>query len=235
MAADRRLAAHAAWWKSFWATSSVTMPDGRLQRHYDLVKYFYGAASRVGAPPMPLQGVWTADNGKLPPWKGDYHNDLNTQTTYIAYQAAGLFEAGESFLRYMSGLLPEFRAFATSFYGVDGAVVRFNTFEQPGRWVLRILQENRAAGFAAMGAIGEFTPLGQFGDPPCVDVESDDGRTGAGKGGGDGQSDIAEPDYGDTPLHLDRSIPLAGQASMPARRSSFLYDANSLREGDLGV
>ena len=101
----------------------MTIPDGRLQQHYELVKYFYGAASRVGAPPMPLQGVWTADNGNLPPWKGDYHNDLNTQTTYIAYQAAGLFEAGESFLRYMSGLLPEFRAFATSFYGVDGAVV----------------------------------------------------------------------------------------------------------------
>ena len=33
------------------------------------------------APPMPLQGVWTADAGSLPPWKGDYHNDLNTQMT----------------------------------------------------------------------------------------------------------------------------------------------------------
>jgi alpha-L-fucosidase 2 len=31
---------------------------------------------------MPLQGVWTADAGGLPPWKGDYHNDLNTQMTY---------------------------------------------------------------------------------------------------------------------------------------------------------
>ncbi len=36
-----------------------------------------------------------------------------------------------------------------AFAGVDGAVVRFNTFEQPGRWVLRILQENRAPGFVA--------------------------------------------------------------------------------------
>ena len=120
---DRRFDAHTAWWNRFWATSSVSIPDERLQRHYDLVKYFYGAASRVGAPPMPLQGVWTADNGNLPPWKGDYHNDLNTQTTYIAYQTAGLFDAGESFLKYMAGLLPEFRRFAKSFYGIDGAVV----------------------------------------------------------------------------------------------------------------
>jgi len=33
------------------------------------------------------------------------------------------------------------------FVGVDGAVVRFNTFERPGRWIVRILQENRTAGF----------------------------------------------------------------------------------------
>ena len=29
-----------------------------------------------------------------------------------------------------------------AFAGVDGAVVRFNTIERPGRWALRILQEN---------------------------------------------------------------------------------------------
>jgi hypothetical protein len=33
------------------------------------------------------------------------------------------------------------------FVGVDGATVRFNTIELPGRWALRILQENRAADF----------------------------------------------------------------------------------------
>ncbi len=36
-----------------------------------------------------------------------------------------------------------------AFVGVDGAVVRFNTLERPGRWALRILQENRAADFVA--------------------------------------------------------------------------------------
>jgi hypothetical protein len=34
-----------------------------------------------------------------------------------------------------------------AFVGVDGAVVRFNTMYRPGRWALRILQENRAEGF----------------------------------------------------------------------------------------
>jgi hypothetical protein len=42
------------------------------------------------------------------------------------------------------------------FVGVDGAVVRFNTFERPGRWVLRILQETREPGFVPCRN-GEFT------------------------------------------------------------------------------
>ena len=31
--------------------------------------------------------------------------------------------------------------------GVDGAVVRFNTIHNPGRWAIRILQETTAPGF----------------------------------------------------------------------------------------
>lgn len=36
-----------------------------------------------------------------------------------------------------------------AFAGAVGGVVRFNTIERPGRWALRILQENKAPGFAA--------------------------------------------------------------------------------------
>ena len=120
---DAMFKAHAAWWSKFWAQSRVCVPDVDIQRHYDLVQYFYGAASRRGAPPIPLQGVWTADAGSLPPWKGDYHNDLNTQMTYIAYQTAGHFDEGASFLDLMWDLLPKFRTFAREFYGTPGAAV----------------------------------------------------------------------------------------------------------------
>jgi len=120
---DLQSAAHKKWWSKFWVTSDVKIPDQRLQQHYNLAKYFYGSASRIGAPPMPLQGVWTADEGNLPPWKGDYHNDLNTQTTYIAYQTAGLFDCGLAFLDYNWKLLSQYRKFAKSFFNVGGAVV----------------------------------------------------------------------------------------------------------------
>ena len=117
------LARHLDWWARFWAISSIQIPDARLQRHYDLVKYLYGAASRPDAPPIPLQGVWTADEGNLPPWKGDYHHDLNTQMTYLAYPEAGLFDQGASFLNQLWRLLPRFREFGRSFYGVSEALV----------------------------------------------------------------------------------------------------------------
>jgi len=117
---ENTLAAHATWWREFWAQSSVEIPEPHIQRYYRFARYLYGSGSRSGAPPMPLQGVWTADNGGLPPWKGDYHNDLNTQMTYIAYQEAGNFEAGASYLDFLWKLAPTFRQFARDFYGTGG-------------------------------------------------------------------------------------------------------------------
>ncbi|MBC8873934.1 MAG: glycoside hydrolase N-terminal domain-containing protein [Planctomycetes bacterium] len=120
---DKLLESHRAWWDDFWSTSSVDVPNERIQRHYNLMKYFYGAASRPNSPPMPLQGVWTRDDGGLPPWKGDYHHDLNTQMTYFAYPTAGLFDSGLSFINLNWKLLPTYRRFAKEFYGVEGAAV----------------------------------------------------------------------------------------------------------------
>ena len=111
---------HVAWWTAFWAQSSLSLPDPLIQRYYVLCRYYYGAASRRGAPPMPLQGVWTADSGSLPPWKGDYHNDLNTQMTYIAYHQAGHFEEGASYLDFLWQRRAVFEQFARNFYGTPG-------------------------------------------------------------------------------------------------------------------
>lgn len=111
--------AHQAYWRRFWRTSSVTLPDPALTRHYQVVNYFLGSLSRRGAPPMALQGVWTADEGTLPPWKGDYHHDLNTEMCYCSYLTAGHGDAGRVFLDYLWGLMPKWREFARTFYGVE--------------------------------------------------------------------------------------------------------------------
>lgn len=126
-ALDRGYAAmfreHRRWWKKFWSRSQVGLPDLAVERYCNLVQYFYGSASRRGAPPIPLQGVWTADEDLIPPWRGDYHNDLNTQLTYWAYQAANRLESGLSFIDFIWGLLPAARDFARKFYGSPGAAL----------------------------------------------------------------------------------------------------------------
>ena len=80
--ADTSFARHCLWWKNFWNKSSVSIPDKQLEKQYYLELYKLGCVARKGAPAITLQAIWTADNGNLPPWKGDFHNDLNTQLSY---------------------------------------------------------------------------------------------------------------------------------------------------------
>ena len=120
---DPALKDHVKWWSDFWSKSSVSIPDPKIQQHYNLVQYYYGAASKSGAPPMPLQGVWTADEGNLPPWHGDYHHDLNTQLTYWAYLTSNRLDQGLSFLDFMWKLKPVHEEFARNFFGTGGTVV----------------------------------------------------------------------------------------------------------------
>lgn len=75
-------ASHLSFWNNYWAQSSISIPDKVLAKQYSNEMYKFGSAAREYSYPIPLQSVWTADNGKLPPWKGDYHHDLNTQLSY---------------------------------------------------------------------------------------------------------------------------------------------------------
>ncbi len=74
--------AHLAWWQDYWAKSSIKLPDPLLEKQYYLEMYKFACVARAHTPPISLQAIWTADNGNLPPWKGDYHHDLNTQLSY---------------------------------------------------------------------------------------------------------------------------------------------------------
>ncbi len=114
---------HLAWWKQFWSKSSVTLPDAAVQQQYDLTNYFLGSASRRGAPPIPLQGVWTADSGELPPWRGEYANNINTQMSYWAYLGAGHFDEGAALTDFLWDLAPRHRAYAEQFCGTPGLFV----------------------------------------------------------------------------------------------------------------
>lgn len=112
---------HLEWWKEYWNKSSIHIDNELLERGWYFHNYLLGAGSRKGNYPMPLQGLWTADDGvHLPPWKGDYHHDLNTELMYSSYLKANRLEQGENFLDYLFSLKDRGEEFARKFYGVDG-------------------------------------------------------------------------------------------------------------------
>lgn len=123
------------WWRKFHAESSVSLPDRQLQRLYDFAMYLYGSGSRNGFAPIALQGLWTADNGDLPPWHGDYHHDLNSQMTYWASPVAGHFDSHDAFGAYMTALVPAFRAFAKRFFALDRGMVVPGAMGYDGSWI----------------------------------------------------------------------------------------------------
>ncbi|EKC68330.1 Alpha-L-fucosidase, partial [human gut metagenome] len=120
MGADKLLQQHKRWWQQYWGKSSLQLPDETLEQLWYRANYFLAAGSEPGNAPMPLQGVWCADDDQLPPWKGDYHNDLNTQFTYCHYLTANHPEQGKVFLDYLWSLRPQAAKFARAFYGTAG-------------------------------------------------------------------------------------------------------------------
>ncbi|MBR4960523.1 MAG: glycoside hydrolase N-terminal domain-containing protein [Clostridia bacterium] len=114
---------HTAWWEAYWAKSEINTGDPMLEQVYYRSQYLFASCSRKGFYPMPLQGVWTADSDSLPPWKGDYHHDTNTQLSYQAYLKANRLPEGEVFLDYLWNLREAFTAYAKNFFGVDGLLI----------------------------------------------------------------------------------------------------------------
>lgn len=114
---------HIQWWKNFWAQSSVTVPDEQLMKQYYLEMYKLGCVSRKGAPAVTLQAIWTADNGSLPPWKGDFHHDLNTQLSYWPCYTGNHLQEAVSYTDWLWNTRVENKKYTKQFFGVDGLAV----------------------------------------------------------------------------------------------------------------
>jgi len=111
---------HQNWWKDFWAQSSISIPDTILQKQWYNEMYKLGAAARANTPPISLQAVWTADDDRLPPWRGDYHHDLNTQLSYWPFYSGNKLEYEQGFVDWLWSQVPENMEFTKRHFGVDG-------------------------------------------------------------------------------------------------------------------
>lgn len=111
---------HMSFWNKFWKQSSINIPDKVLAKQYANEMYKFGSAAREYSYPISLQAVWTADDGKLPPWKGDYHHDLNTQLSYWPCYTGNYLSEGLGYLNTLWDQRETNRRYTMDYYGKEG-------------------------------------------------------------------------------------------------------------------
>jgi alpha-L-fucosidase 2 len=142
---------HAHWWQDFWSKSDLHIPDTILENQWYREIYKFGSASRKGAPPITLQAVWTADNGSLPPWKGDYHNDLNTELSYWPGYASNHMEETQVFTDWIELNQKHAREYTNTYFqcpGLNFPGVSTLTGEPMGGWIQYALSPTTSAWLA---------------------------------------------------------------------------------------
>jgi alpha-L-fucosidase 2 len=135
---QKDLADHKKWWMNFWNQSSLSVPDALIEKQWYLENYKFGCTARDYTPPITLQAIWTADNGNLPPWKGDIHNDLNTQMSYWPSYSGNHMKEAKGFTNWLWSSKPMFKKYTKRYFGVEGLnVPGVTTLEgkEMGGWI----------------------------------------------------------------------------------------------------
>jgi len=112
-------AGHVDAWRRFWAGSAVHPPEPRIEFLWYHSLYLLASATRRGSVPPGLQGLWPMD-GVLPPWRGDYHADMNVQETFWPACASGHLDLLDSWCDLMRDSTPAAQDFTRRFFGTEG-------------------------------------------------------------------------------------------------------------------
>lgn len=142
---------HRTYWDGYWAQSAVYLPDSVLQKQYDNEMYKLGSASRENSTPISLQAVWTADNGHLPPWKGDYHHDLNTQLSYWPVYIGNHLKEGLGYLNTLWNQRDTYKKFTRQYFETEGMNIPgvcTLTGDPMGGWIQYSMSQTTAAWLA---------------------------------------------------------------------------------------
>lgn len=117
---NKHAKSHKAWWSSFYDNSSITIPDKSIEEQYYKEIYKMGSIARETSYPISLQSVWTADNGNLPPWKGDYHHDLNTQLSHWPFYTGNYLKEGYGLVHTLWNQREISKEYTQNYFGVEG-------------------------------------------------------------------------------------------------------------------
>ena len=85
---------------------------------FQYARYLMIACSRPGDLPANLQGIWNDSNN--PPWRCDYHTNVNLQMNYWFVDAAGLGECFQPLSDWLHSVIPVRREATQKAFGVRG-------------------------------------------------------------------------------------------------------------------
>lgn len=119
---ERNYSKTLSYWSDYYSQSFIHTPDEDINSLYIKGLYFFACNSRKKCP-MTLQGVWTQNNNRLPPWKSDLHNDINVEMTYDSYYKTGHFKEGKVLINYLKKHREAFSSFAASFMQSEGLLI----------------------------------------------------------------------------------------------------------------
>jgi alpha-L-fucosidase 2 len=85
---------------------------------FQYARYLMISSSRPGCLPANLQGLW--NNSNRPPWRCDYHSDVNIQMNYWFVDAANLSECFTPLSEWLWSVVPVKREATHAKYGVRG-------------------------------------------------------------------------------------------------------------------
>jgi len=117
---SRLFEAHQQAWREFWSASAVALPERDLEFLWYFGLYLLASCARQGSNPPGLQGLWPMD-GREPPWRGDYHADMNVQETFWSACAANHLELLDVWLDFMHEVLPAAEELTREVFGTEGA------------------------------------------------------------------------------------------------------------------
>ncbi len=93
--------------------------------YFQFGRYLLISSSRPGGLPANLQGIWA--ESLYPPWKADYHININLQMNYWPSLVTNLAECQEPFFEFTKGLRERGRITANETYGCRGFVAHHTT------------------------------------------------------------------------------------------------------------
>jgi len=97
--------------------------DPELEAQYFQYGRYLLASSSRGSLPANLQGLW--NNSLTPPWRSDYHTNINVQMNYWPAEVTNLSEMAQPFFGFVTSVAPVWRqATAAEFKKTDGKPVR---------------------------------------------------------------------------------------------------------------